>query len=204
MGWRSSSPSSSWARCAAASREILDLILTTRSPRTGWSLRGLSVARYRPLRMCRWSMMWSCSTRGIRRRAGVWRDVCRWRDSRAARVLGDRAGPRLRSAACSTARNLAVAVLRLAVVAAVPAASSAAWAPWSGRTGAGGQLDHERSDDAGADDAGDHPGRSAVQPATVCDPAACWVGAPSEPAGGPRRRWCWWLLLRAARSRAHA
>ena len=114
-----------------------------------------------------------------RRRAGVWRDVCRWRDRLAARALCDRAGPRLRSAACSTARNLAVAALRLAV--GCVSGEGVAWAPWSGRTGAGGQLDHERSDEAGADDAGDHPGRSPAQPATVCTAPRTGLGRRVNP-----------------------
>ena len=122
MGWRSSSLSSSSARCAAALREILDLILTTRSPRTGWSSRGLTVARYRPLRMCRWSMMWSCSTSGIHRVPGCGGMFVGGATAGPRERSVDRAGPRLRSAACSTARNLAVAVLRLAVAAAVPVA----------------------------------------------------------------------------------
>jgi hypothetical protein len=43
----------------------------------------------------------------------------------------------------------------------------AAWLPWSGRTGAGGELDHDRGRDAGADDAGHHPIPSRVQVATT-------------------------------------
>ena len=63
MGWRSSSPSSNWARCAARSLAVVDSI-RTRSSRIGWRLMDWCVARYRPLRMCRWSMM-SCSGRAI-------------------------------------------------------------------------------------------------------------------------------------------
>ncbi len=192
MGWRSSSPSSSWARCAAASWEFLDLILTTRSPRTGWSSRGLTVARYRPLRMCRWSMMWSCSTRRDPPRPAVWRGVCRWRDSRVRASAGR---SRWSEAAIRGVLHCEESGRRSAQArgrGCGASGESAAWAPCSGRTRAGRQLAHERSDDADADDAGDHPGGSAAQPATAARPAARGVGAPSELAAGPQ------LPLRAA------
>jgi hypothetical protein len=66
MGWRSSSPSLNWARCAAGSLAVVDSIRTTWSWRIGWRLMDWCVARYRPLRMCRCSMM-SCSGRAILR-----------------------------------------------------------------------------------------------------------------------------------------
>jgi len=58
---------------------------------------------------------------------------------------------------------------------------SVARPPWSGRTGAGGHVDHDRSDDAGADDAGDQPQRSPVQPATVCTPPCAGSGRQANP-----------------------
>ena len=53
MGWRSSTPSSSSAKSAVESLEILDLILTTRRSRAGRSSVSRTAPWYRPLRMCR-------------------------------------------------------------------------------------------------------------------------------------------------------
>jgi len=76
MGWRSSTPSSSWASCAAGSLGMVDLILTTWRSRACWSSVRWPARWYRPLRMCRLLTMCSCSglaiqTAGVLRRGEV-------------------------------------------------------------------------------------------------------------------------------------